>query len=411
MSRVLLLTQYYSPEPARMVRGLQRELIARGHSVHVLTGFPNYPGGELYPGYELRRVGTDVVDGARVRRTWLHPDHSRAIGGRLANYGSFAVSSLLNGWDLLRSADVIYVYGSPVTAALPAWVTRRLRNVPYVVHVQDLWPDSVVHSGFLKQNLVGRAISATLRRVSIELYARASSVIAIAPSMRDLLTKRGLEPKRVSVVLNWADEAQPEIEPANGPAQRRSLGLSDDEVVVMYGGNIGDLQGLETAVRAAAEVQDLKTFTLMIVGDGVALADLREVAHQTGAANVRFLPKVSAARFTELSAAADAQLVTLRDLEFFRGTIPGKLQQVMASGQAVICAVPGDTAAIVERAGAGWVVEPESPVALTATFRELHSSRDAAQRLGRAGRRYYRDHLAEKHGASAIARILEDTAK
>jgi colanic acid biosynthesis glycosyl transferase WcaI len=149
--RVLLLSQFFDPEPASIPgMPLARFLQSRGHEVEVVTGFPNYPGGRLYPGYRLQLHSQETAHNVRIHRVPLYPSHDRSSWARLANYGSFAVSSATIGTIATSRQDVTYVYHPPATAALAALLWRRIRKAPFVLHVQDLWPESVVSSGMIR---------------------------------------------------------------------------------------------------------------------------------------------------------------------------------------------------------------------------------------------------------------------
>src|ERR1043166_8822943 len=144
--RVLILSHYYDPEPIPKPAGLARELRYRGHTVCALTGYPNYPTGKLYPGFRLGVVRRQEVDGIPVVRTFEFPHHGKRVVGRLLNYVSFMISAPL-GSALIPACDVMYVWHPPLTVGLAAWVIARLRRVPFVYDVQDIWPESVVLSG------------------------------------------------------------------------------------------------------------------------------------------------------------------------------------------------------------------------------------------------------------------------
>ena len=163
--RILILSQFFDPEP--IVKGLPfaRELSRRGHAVEVLTGFPNYPGGKLYPGYRLRPWQREVLDGIPVHRVALYPSHDGSAVRRTANYASFALSAAVAGPFLVRKPDVVYVYHPPATVGLPALVFRALRGCPVVYDVQDLWPDSVASSRMVGSPWIIKALDRWCRLV------------------------------------------------------------------------------------------------------------------------------------------------------------------------------------------------------------------------------------------------------
>lgn len=406
--RIVVLSQWFPPEKAALPADVAHAAAARGHDVTVLTGFPNYPTGQIYNGYQQRARLDAEIDGLHVRRVALYPSHDRNAGKRVANYLSFAATSTAFGWRILRSADAVYVYHPPLTASLGPWLARSLRGAPYVLHVQDLWPESVLESGLLSGRAVG-AVGRLLTRACNAAYRRAAVVIGIAPTMAELLRERGVPADRLAVVPNWADEEIFYPVPRD-EALADELGFTDC-FCVMFAGNMGDLQGLDVAVRAAAAVRDLSDFRLTLVGDGLARPGLEALARELEADNVMFLPSQPLARMRDVTSTADVQLVCLRDLPFLRGTIPSKLGTVLATGLPVLCSAGGDAPQLVVDAGAGWTCRPDDAASMEQAFRQAHSSSLAERTaMAAAGRRYYQTHLSRAAGTEQIIDALERAA-
>lgn len=402
--RIVVVSQWFPPEKAAIPADIARGLASSGHEVTVLTGFPNYPTGRIYEGWRVRPVHQTSQDGYAVRRVVLYPSHDRSAVRRVANYSSFATSAAVLGARALRRANVVYVYHPPLTTAAGPWLARRRHGVPYVLHVQDLWPDSVVHSGML-EGRAARAAGRLLDRTCRAAYASAAGIVTIAPTMADLLESRGVPRSRLHVVPNWADEE------LFWPVARSEGGAAAAELprgfTVMFAGNIGYVQGLEVAVRAAVAVRDLPDFHLVLVGDGLERSRLEALAREIGADNVRFLGSRPLEDMPALTAAADVQLVSLLDLPFLRGTIPSKLGSVLASGLPVICAVAGDGADLVAEAGAGWVCQPESVSALADAFRSAYAAPPAElERLRTAARSYYERELSRAKALRRLENVL-----
>ena len=171
-----------------------------------MTGIPNYPSGRVAAGYSALRSSRELVNGADVWRVPLFPSHDSSPIRRIANYLSFAVSATGRLARASQGAQVCLVYLSPATVGLAAWVGRAVRGVPYVLMVQDVWPDSVTSSGMVTSPRASRALDVALSGPLAILYRDASAVIAISEGMRDLLVQRGAEPSKTSVIYNWANE-------------------------------------------------------------------------------------------------------------------------------------------------------------------------------------------------------------
>ena len=405
--RVALVTQWFPPEKAAIPADLAAELAQAGHSVTVLTGFPNYPYGRTYSGWTQRPWRDEwATDGYRVRRVAEYPSHDRSALRRTASYTSFAATSSIFGLRALRSADVTYVYHPPITAAAGAWMWKTLAHIPFVLHVQDLWPESVLQSGMV-DGPANRVLTEVLTSVCRRVYRAADAVVTISPGMRRHLSGSGVPDERLHTVLNWADERlffprDMAIDRADGDSGK---------FTVMFAGNIGEAQGLDTAVRAAALVSDLPGFRLSIVGDGLALPHLRELVRDLGLSNVDFVPAQPIERMNDLTATAQVQLVILRQSAFLDVTVPSKLGAILAAGLPVLCAAGRDATEIVRAAGAGWTCSPGDPEALARAYRVAYTaSTGTLSECGRRGRAYYVDNLSRSTGTVAIRRILEGLA-
>jgi len=359
--RVLIVSQYYRPENAVIPATIATALADRGHDVRVLTGYPNYPDGRLFQGYR-QRWRTREDDGAvKILRVPLWIDHSQNATRRTLNYISFGLSAT-TAFDFARGADVVYVYATQMTPALAPWFWRVLGGAPYVLHVQDLWPDSITGSSLVRGGRAAGIVDAMLTPWLSSVYRRAAAVMGIAPTMVKTLIERGVEPTKAHLVYNWGDEQA--IPSAAGIDLPRSL----DGTSILYGGNVGDMQDLETAVQAAHRCRDAGV-RLRIVGDGVALPRVRAVAEQLGTTNVTFEGRVSREQFGSYYRAADYALVSLKDLAAFRGTIPSKFQAALSHATPVISTVQGDVRAFIEEFSIGFAAYAEDVDSLESAFR------------------------------------------
>ncbi len=398
--RCVLVTQWYPPERALTPARIASSLRDSGLDVGVLTGMPHYPTGRLAAGYRPSRPMREVLDGIRVMRTPEYPDHSTSAVRRIGNYLSWAASSTLLGQRALRSCDVALVYSSPATAGLPALVGRLLHGTPYVLLIQDLWPDSVFATGY-GSPLMNR-LKGVLDRMCRTLYRHAAHVCVISPGMVDVLVERGVPRDKLTLVYNWHDE------PGPAPTEASS---SDDAgpVRLLYGGNHGLAQGLEALVRAAAACP---TVELTLVGDGADKPRLMHLARDIAASNVRFLPPVTPERFAGFQRQFDVQVACLGTDPVFARTMPSKVQGILAAGMPLLAVATGDVARVAEESGCGWTATPGDVESIRRALEHVGGTTrsELAQRGARA-RRHYDVHMGREHNVKRLVEVLLDAAR
>ncbi|MEU3846134.1 GNAT family N-acetyltransferase [Micrococcus terreus] len=352
-----MITQWYDPEtgPAALPAVLARELVSRGHSVHVLTGFPNYPSGRVAEGYALRAKMRENLDGVDVTRTYLFPSHDASLIRRLGNYASFGLSAAILGWNSLKDVDVIWVNYSPITVALPMLLQRHLRGTPVVTEVADLWPDTVTVSGFADGGLAGHVARPILDAWVNAMYRGSDAVVHIAPSVGPLLAERGVAPSKIHYIPKPANE---DVFGQLGSDIRERWGIPDHHVVLLYAGAMGAAQGLGTLMCASAAL-DPDRITVLMAGGGNHEGELRRLAASAPA--VKFIGRVPPDQMPDLMATADIAYISLVDDPLTPYTLPSKTQAILASGTAALVAARGDVVDIVEASGAGLGVEQRDP--------------------------------------------------
>ncbi|ACV06862.1 glycosyltransferase family 4 protein [Kytococcus sedentarius] len=405
--KIGIISHWYDPEggAAAGPGTIARALRDRGHDVHVVTGFPIYPRGEIFEGYRNRPYQREVLEGVTVHRCAIYPSHDTSAAKRMANYLSFAASSSVVAPKVLGDVDVCYVYSSPVTTGFAAMALRSLRGVPYVMHVQDLWPDSVTASGFVggrKAELTEKALHAACTA----MYRSAAHVAVISPGMRTLLAERGAPLEKTSVVPNWAEERS--FYPAErSDSRREALGITSP-FTVMYAGNHGEMQNLWVVLDAAERLLDDPRIGFALVGDGVLKQELVAAAEQRGLHNITFIEPQPFSEMAAVLACADAQIVSLKDEPLYRTTTPSKIQANLAAGQPIIAALTGDAAEVV-RASGGTAVAPGDAAGLASGVQELASlSPEQLAARGQRARAYYDSTFSERSVGDALEGLLAE---
>lgn len=402
--RLIILTQWFDPEPTFKGLVFARALSERGYDVEVVTGFPNYPGGKVYPDYKIRPIQRTKVDGIGVTRLALYPSHDAGAVGRVLNYVSFFLTAWLYLTFAARRADVIYAYHPPLTVGLAAIGAKFFRRTPTVIDIQDMWPDTLGATGMIVDSRALRVVGALCRWV----YRCASHIVVLSPGFRRLLIERGVPETKISVIPNWADEVSIGSAAATGavpdlPGRFR----------ILFAGNMGRAQGLDTILDAAALLQEARPdIALILLGGGLEVPRLKARTTAEGISNVHFLPPVPMAEVGAYLAAADVLVVHLREDPLFAVTIPSKTQAYLAAGRPIIMGVAGDAADIIKAAAAGLVVPPEDAEALASAVEALADlPEDRRASMGKAGRRYYDSHLSLGQGLGAFDTVFRSVMR
>lgn len=409
--RIAMISQWYDPEKGSAIMSgtIARALTDRGHEVQVVTGFPNYPDGRLYPGYRVRPYQQEQLQGVTVHRAPLYVSHDLNPRRRATNYLSYAASASAIAVTRIGKVDATLVHSTPATVAIPAMALRALRRTPYVVHVQDLWPQTVTASGFLADGQHRRAES-LLHRYCDAVYRHAASIAVTSPGMADLIAGRGVESRKISVIPNWADERH--FRPVAPSAEIVSELGPFRPFTVMYAGAMGEVQALDVLIDAAAILREHRDIGFLLVGGGVSEPSLKARASDAQLDNVRFIGHQPVERMAEILALGDAQIISLKNLPIFRSTLPSKIQATLAAGRPIIGALAGDAAAVIRDSGAGLTTTPGSAVELAeAILKAAAMPAEERRAWGDRGRGYYIDHLSQESGAQALTDLLHSAAE
>jgi len=394
--RIAYVCHYFPPEPAApaaRVHEFARAWVRAGNDVSVITTFPNHPLGQIPPTYRGRWWSTERLDGIRVLRCWLYAVPNRGVGRRGLDHLSFMLTALLFGLPRLPAVDVVVASSPTLFSAVAAWLIARLRRVPFVLEVRDLWPAAIVSLGLMRP---GPAVQA-LEWLARFLYRQAARVVVVTEAFADRLAAEGVPRGKLEVIPNGADTRlfSPRID---GGAARARLQL-DGRFVVAYIGSHGLSHGL-SAVLDAAEAQPDVTY--LLVGDGADRARLLAEREQRHLQNVIMRPSVGKADVPGLYAAADVCLVPLRDVPLFEAFVPSKLFEVLAAGRPIIGAVRGEARDILVRSGGALLVDPERGDQLAEAVAQLRADPTLRAELASRGRAfaenfYDRDTLAARY--------------
>ena len=403
--RIALLTQYYPPEigaPQNRLADLARRLSERGHEVTVLTAMPSYPRGRVYDGYGgfFRR---ERRDGITVIRSFIYPTQSAGMLKRLANYFSFVISSLVVGIGALPRVDYLLTESPPLFLGIAGYLLSRLKGARWIFNVSDLWPETAVRLGVVREGLALRLAY----RLEAFCYRKAWLVTTQTRGMKADIDARFPEVTTYHL-SNGVDLSRFSSDKRSERLRAELLGAAPGQnhsCLAIYAGLHGLAQGLDQLLQAAQRLQDHSALRFVFLGEGPEKEGLVRASRDLGLRNVRFLDAVPAAEMPSLLASADIALVPLKLA--LPGAAPSKLYEAMGSGVPVLLVAGGEAAAIVNDSGAGMVLPYGDVDGLANALRELAEDPERRRRLGEAGRRAATERFDRARIAADFAGYLE----
>jgi glycosyltransferase involved in cell wall biosynthesis len=357
-----------------------RRFVKQGFEVTVVTGAPNVPSGVVYPGYRNRWRSREVVEGIETVRVWTYLAPNKGRVRRILNYLSFCATATLAGLRAPRP-DLVIATSPQFFCGWAGVLVSRLRRIPFLLEVRDLWPESIAAVGAMRSSWLLRALGGLERA----MYAAATRIVTVGRGYQQQLEARGVPASRISVIPNGVDRSR--FDPATDGSALRARYAPQGEFLCAYVGTIGMGCGLAVVLRAAELLRDAgrRDVVFLLVGDGAVREELERESRTLGVDRVVFTGRLPKDEMPKVLAAADACLVHLARRELFRSVMPSKIFEAAAMGKPIVLGVGGVAAEIVEGAGAGICIEPENAEQLVAAVLRLAADRELARGLGRAG--------------------------
>ena len=400
---ILFLSHYFPPEvnaPAVRTYEHCKRWAAAGHKVTVITCAPNCPDGVIYKGYKNRWRRKETVDGIKVVRVWTYLAPNKGFLKRTANYLSYMVSATLAAMTI-RRVDVLVATSPQFFCGWTGVLCKRLKRRPFVLEIRDIWPESIVTVGAMKNSMVIRF----LELLEKKMYRAADHIVTVGEGYKQRICMRGVDPAKVSVVLNGVDVNEFKPIAASGPIKKEFR--SQGKFVCSYIGTVGMAHGLEVVLDTAERYlkEGKPDIVFWIVGDGAHREKLEASAQERNLTNVFFTGKLARERMPEIISACDACLVHLRGTDLFGSVIPSKIFELMAMNVPIIMGVRGQALEFVLEAGAGVAMEPDSAESLAECV-EIVRTKDRQAFLGReyVAKNFDRGVLAQK-----MLEILKNT--
>jgi glycosyltransferase involved in cell wall biosynthesis len=382
--RILVVSQYFWPESFR-INDLVQSLATRATEVSVLTGKPNYPEGRIFTGFRIGGCTREVWNQATVFRVPLFPRGSRSGARLFFNYLSFMVAATILGAWQLRSVkpDVVFVYApSPLLQALPALFIGWLKRIPVVLYVQDLWPESLEATGYVRSRRVILMVEQLVKLI----YRKVDLILVSSRPFRQAI-------KRFSPtceIVYYPNSVDTSFENPDAGV-KSDIPALDEGFSVVFAGNVGAAQAVQVILETAELLKAQKDIRLVVVGSGSEHEWMRRQIAERGLKNLFLAGRFPLHAMPHVLARASVLLVTLADREIFAATVPNKIQAYLAVGRPIIACLNGEGARIVEEAKAGIGVPAEDARALAAAVLQLYRlPEEQRAEMGANGRRYFK---------------------
>jgi len=398
--KILFFSHYFPPEvnaPASRTHANCKRWVEAGHRVTVITCAPNCPEGVVYKGYRNRLFHREVIDGIEVIRVWTFLAPNKGTFFRIVNYLSYMLSGIVVG-IFQKKPDIMIATSPQFFCGWAGIIAGRLRNVPLLLEIRDIWPESIIAVGAIKNVTVIRFIEWWEKK----MYRLARHIIAVGEGYKQQLLGKGVSSQRISVVMNGVDKSMFFPRPTDTKLKSQ-LGITD-KFVCSYVGTIGLAGGLEVVLRAALILEEMKRddIVFLLVGSGAMRDDLEAEQKRIGLSNVIFTGQLEKSEMPAILSISDAVLVHLTKTDLFLTVMPSKIFEAAGMARPIICGVAGYAAELVKKAGGGICIEPENPGELVDAIDFLAGHPDKGKKMGESGYKfitehYDRDILAENY--------------
>lgn len=404
--RILFVTQIFPPEmgaAANRLYPIVRQFVSAGHEVFVATGMPNYPKGEIFPGYRGKRRLREEMDGFTVlRRKYFTTPRNQSKWAQLRSYLGFIPAAFRAGLPAGK-LDVVFVTSPPIFTVVPAVMLAKQRGAKLVFDVRDLWPDELITYGGMREGSLPVRLTRAIERWG---YREADCVLGTTEAILDTIVERGVKREKTFFLPNGADlELFRPLSPENEIARQYPFG---DRFVVMYSGLFGIKHSLEVLLEAAAMLKEHKDIVFLLLGNGARRDALMRQAKEMGLDNVIFGGERSVKEIPSILARADACFAAVRPEPYPKKVVSVKVFEYLACEKPVVGALSGESARVLEESGGGFVVPPGDARATADAILTLYRNPEMRASMGKAGRRYVDENYSRSAWAARLGLRLKE---
>ena len=408
--RILFLSHYFPPEvnaPASRTYEHCKQWVKEGHDVTVVTCAPNHPHGTVYEGYKNKLFQKEEKDGIKVIRLWTYVTANEGIAKRTINYISYMFAVIL-AIPFLPKTDVVISTSPQFFNGLVGYAVSRLKRSPWVLEIRDLWPESILAVGALKN----KTVIGVLEYLEMFAYRKADRIVPVTDSFKEHMINKGIDEAKIEVIKNGVDLGF--YQPIETSTKRVLSILHDNKeldltgkFVASYVGTHGMAHHLETILEAADALKDQPDIVFLLVGQGAERKRLLLLKEKLQLENVIMLEQQPKDMMPLIWQVSDASLVLLKKSDLFKSVIPSKIFETMAMKIPVVLGVNGESQTIIENAKSGLCIEPENSEQLAEVVLKLFKNKDFALELGENGRSYVSEYFDRKVIAKRYLALLE----
>lgn len=402
--RILYLSQYFPPEVgATQIRAheMAANLVSLGHQVTVMTEMPNHPSGIIRPEYRRKFRAIETLDGIEVVRSWVYATPYKTFRRRLIFYLSFMITTIFNSLFLERKRfHVVYATSPPLLVGLAGLIIAKLKKIPLVFEVRDLWPESAVELG----ELTNPKYINWAQKIADLCNEQARGIVTVTRGIYRRLLAKNLTKEKLFLVQNGTN---PERYRYTYDSELQKILGWQGKFIVLYVGIHGLAQGLETVIEAASLLKHENSLHFAFVGEGPKKNELMQKAARRKLSNIDFISEVPADEICKYISLADLCLVPLKKNDLFKGALPTKMFDYWACGKPILLSVDGEAREELEGAKGGVFVEPENSSLMAKTILDVYKDPTLAKQMGENGKRYIREKgYIRSEQARVLAHIL-----
>ncbi|MBC8526124.1 MAG: glycosyltransferase family 4 protein [Candidatus Cloacimonetes bacterium] len=407
--KILYITQYFIPEtcaPSNRAYATIKYLSDAGHQVAVLTEMPNHPKGIIYKGYKRKLFCRERIDGFDVLRTWIYTSPKKNFITRILFYSTFMIFGIITALSTWRNYDIIFISSPPLFVGGIGVVLKKLfPKIKFIFEVRDLWPDVAVEIG----ELSNKTFIDLSTKLAISCYTLSNKIISVTNYFRDEIIKKGIPRNKIDVIRNGTDINNWHKVDFENIFIKYNINI-ENKFLVIYAGNLGLAQGIDTILYAAKKLKDYSDILFLIIGDGPEKEKLYNIASEHSLKNVIFIEEKPREEISQYLSAAHCGIVPLKRSKVFYGTIPSKLFDYLACELPVLLGVDGEAREILEESKAGLFYKPEDYHDLAEKIIMLKTNSELVI-MGKRGRKFVEDYYNRKKLSENIEKIIFDTLK